>query len=81
MQQSYVYFSKIDSKLRIDQRDVCMYVCMYVYICMYLHMYAYIDYVTKNKKQTSMFVYQFPNDDKQEILELKHFNFFLVYLK
>ena len=46
----------------------CMYVCMYVcmYACMHACMYEWMN--------------EFPDDNKQEILELNVFNIFLVYL-
>ena len=39
-----------------------------------------IDYVLKKKKETKMFMYEFPGYKKQKILELKHFNIFVSEL-
>ena len=36
-----------------------------------------IDYVLKKKKETKMFIYEFPGYKKQKILELKHYNIFV----
>ena len=36
-----------------------------------------MDYVLKKKKETKMFMYEFPGYKKQKILELKHFNIFV----
>ena len=36
-----------------------------------------IDYVLKKKKETKMFIHEFPGYKKQKILELKHFNIFV----
>ena len=45
-----------------------MYVCMYV--CMYVNMHTCIEYAAKNKK-TSIFMREFPDDNKQEMLNKK----------
>ena len=39
-----------------------------------------IDYALKKKKETKMFMYEFPGHKKQKILELKHFNIFVSEL-
>ena len=58
----------------IDRIRSCIvfYYFYLIYVCIYM-----IDYVLKKKKETKMFIHEFPGYKKQKILELKHFNIFV----
>ena len=63
----------------IDRIRSCLEDCILLFLfdlCMYL----YDGLCLKEKKETKMFMYEFPGYKKQKILELKHFNIFVSEL-